>query len=1208
MNLHLRNSVGISIFFLLIIVQTSTAQKAELKVQLGHSKIVYCVAFSPDGKYAASGSADFTYKLWEVESGREIRTVKGHQGYVTSICFSPDGKYLLTGGGSYEFGELKLWDVVTGKLIREFKGHSEYVWSAIFNKNGSQIISGGFDSTIRIWDRNTGKQLKIFSGAKENIRSVRLVPGTNFMVSAGGGISDNELLLWDINSGKIVDSFDTRKANDRIEGMDVSPDGKWMVTAINKKVQCWDLSSRKLKFESEKHSENVDALVFSKDGKYFFSGSFDNTIIKWEVATGKPVTTLKGHKDRVYSLDCSTDGKLLISGGSFDRSLRLWDAGTGNSLKTFSGYNLPVSKLLLSNDGNNLYAAGYDESSGSSKLEKWNLDKSERVTFFSGYYGKITDMQSDTAGKYLITDGPGIYMGAYDLEKMKSDYFKDTSGNGIITCFSPAGKTILTNSPSKETLPGVNIINFSEFLKNNSRYENSSLQVAKFSRDGKYLLLTVEVVDSDDNEGYIYDDVLIRWPDQKIIFTNLKAGKADVEFVPGGQYYIKGLKKFSLADGRPTEELEGSLWNLLDLAVSNDGKYIAGGGGDWGKTELKVWEAATGKLVKEFEGHYAEVTSVVFSADSRLLFSGSSDSQIKIWDLAEKKELATLVSMEEMGNDYVVVTPSGLFDGTPKGIKTILHYTAGLEVIDLEQLKERYYEPGLLRKILGYSNEPLRDVQQLGEVKLYPAVNLKLDKTTGKLNVDLSNRGGGIGRTVIYINGKEVVSDARGGSANPDALTYQVNYNLKNHPYLLSDTMNEVTVKVYNKEGYLVSKGFKVGYRSDASATPAERPSLYILAVGVSDYTNTGIDLKYPSKDAINMEQTLSLGAKRLFGTSKTTSWLLTTESNQSSLQPTRKNIISIFDSIARRAKSTDVLVVYLSGHGINWGGANGDFYYLTKEAYSASVEAYNDPAIRKTATISGAELVELIKKIPALKQVLMIDACASGKAIDNMMAKRDISSGTLKALDRMKDRAGMHIITGCAADAVSYEASRYGQGVLTYSIIESIRGAALRNNRFIDIGLLFQYARDRVPFLAEGIGGIQKPQVLSPYGAQSFDIGEMTSEDVAAVKLSPVKPVFIRSNFQDEVEPEDVLGLSIIVDDAMEDAASSKGDSKLVFWDVREYPDAYKLNGRYLRTGNKIILKLVIKSSTTRQEHQVEAGNKEELVKLILEKVAAIH
>ena len=141
------------------------------------------------------------------------------------------------------------------------------------------------------------------------------------------------------------------------------------------------------------------------------------------------------------------------------------------------------------------------------------------------------------------------------------------------------------------------------------------------------------------------------------------------------------------------------------------------------------------------------------------------------------------------------------------------------------------------------------------------------------------------------------------------------------------------------------------------------------------------------------------------------------------------------------------------------------------------------------------------------------------------MMAKRDISSGTLKALDRMKDRAGMHIITGCAADAVSYEASRYGQGVLTYSIIESIRGAALRNNRFIDIGLLFQYARDRVPFLAEGIGGIQKPQVFSPYGAQSFDIGEMTSEDVAAVKLSPVNPVFIRSNFQDEVEPDDVLG-----------------------------------------------------------------------------------
>ena len=89
---------------------------------------------------------------------------------------------------------------------------------------------------------------------------------------------------------------------------------------------------------------------------------------------------------------------------------------------------------------------------------------------------------------------------------------------------------------------------------------------------------------------------------------------------------------------------------------------------------------------------------------------------------------------------------------------------------------------------------------------------------------------------------------------------------------------------------------------------------------------------------------------------------------------------------------------------------------------------------------------------MPALKQVLIIDACASGRVVENLMAQKDISSSTIRALERMKDRTGMHIITGCTADAVSYEASRFGQGLLTYSLLEGIKGTALRNDRFVDI------------------------------------------------------------------------------------------------------------------------------------------------------------
>jgi len=92
----------------------------ETVIQLGHSSLVTSVAFSPDGKYALSGSDDKTLKLWEISSGREIRSFKGHSDDVESVAFSPDGKYALSGSGD---STLKLWEISSGREIRSFKGH-----------------------------------------------------------------------------------------------------------------------------------------------------------------------------------------------------------------------------------------------------------------------------------------------------------------------------------------------------------------------------------------------------------------------------------------------------------------------------------------------------------------------------------------------------------------------------------------------------------------------------------------------------------------------------------------------------------------------------------------------------------------------------------------------------------------------------------------------------------------------------------------------------------------------------------------------------------------------------------------------------------------------------------------------------------------------------------------------------------------------------
>src|SRR5947207_10293078 len=127
------------------------------------------------------------------------------------------------------------------------------------------------------------------------------------------------------------------------------------------------------------------------------------------------------------------------------------------------------------------------------------------------------------------------------------------------------------------------------------------------------------------------------------------------------------------------------------------------------------------------------------------------------------------------------------------------------------------------------------------------------------------------------------------------------------------------------------------------------------------------------------------------------------------------------------------------------------------------------------------------------LKPVVMLSTYAAGAAQAQLklVDKREASGDAIRAIDRAKDRTGSYILMGSAADAVSYEASQYGQGLLTYALLKGLKGAALNNDEFIDISKLFHYAQDEVKQLAENIGGIQRPIIFSPKD-DSFDVGQL--------------------------------------------------------------------------------------------------------------------
>ena len=337
----------------------------ELRTFSGHIGPVSSVAFSPDGNLALSGG-EKTLELWDMAAGRELRTFSSHTDGVLSVALSPDGKLALSGSrallpsiGAVD-NTLKLWDVATGRELRTFSGHTANVWAVAFSPDGKLALSGSDNRTLRLWDVATGRELWLSGNHTYSVQSVAFSPNGTLALS---GSQDKTLKLWDVATGRDIRTF--RGHTSAVWGVAFSPAGNVALSGSrDKTLKLWDVATGRELRTFSGHTEGVLSVAFSPEGKLALSGSEDKTLKLWDVATGRELRTFSGHTGPVSSVAFSADGNLALSGSGGlpyvvggDKTLKLWDVATGRELRTLRGHSKDVGNVEFSPDGMKIISA-----------------------------------------------------------------------------------------------------------------------------------------------------------------------------------------------------------------------------------------------------------------------------------------------------------------------------------------------------------------------------------------------------------------------------------------------------------------------------------------------------------------------------------------------------------------------------------------------------------------------------------------------------------------------------------------------------------------------------------------------------------------------------------------------------------------------------------------------------------------------------------